>query len=86
MEFVFSSKAQKDFKKLDISIQKRIKAFTQEIEKLENPRSKGKALTGDLKGFWRYRIGDYRLVCEILDNELIIYTIKISHRKNIYNK
>ena len=86
MEFVFSSKAQKDFKKLDISIQKRIKAFTQEIEKLENPRSKGKALTGDLKGFWRYRIGDYRLVCEILENELIIYTIKISHRKNIYNK
>lgn len=86
MEFVFSSKAQKDFKKLDISIQKRIKVFTQEIENLENPRSKGKALTGDLKGFWRYRIGDYRLVCEILDNELIIYTIKISHRKNIYNK
>ena len=85
MEVVFSSKAQKDFKKLDISIQKRIKAFTQEIENLENPRSKGKALTGDLKGFWRYRIGDYRLVCEILDNELIIYTIKISHRKNVYD-
>ncbi|TKZ35092.1 type II toxin-antitoxin system RelE family toxin [Brachyspira catarrhinii] len=85
MEFVFSSKAQKDFKKLDISIQKRIKTFTQEIENLENPRSKGKALTGDLKGFWRYRIGDYRLVCEILDNELIIYTIKISHRKNVYD-
>lgn len=85
MEFVFSSKAQKDFKKLDISIQKRIKTFTQEIENLENPRSKGKALTGDLKGFWRYRIGDYRLVCEILDNELIIYTIKISHRKIVYD-
>ena len=85
MEFVFSSKAQKDFKKLDISIQKRIKTFTQEIENLENPRSKGKALTGDLKGFWRYRIGDYRLVCEILDHELIIYTIKISHRKNVYD-
>ena len=85
MEFVFSSKAQKDFKKLDISIQKRIKTFTQEIENLENPRGKGKALTGDLKGFWRYGIGDYRLVCEILDNELIIYTIKISHRKNVYD-
>lgn len=85
MEFVFSSKAQKDFKKLDISIQKRIKTFTQEIEKLKNPRSKGKALAGNLKGFWRYRIGDYRLICEILDNEFIIYTIKISHRKNIYN-
>lgn len=86
MEFVFSSKAQKDFKKLDISIQKRIKAFTQEIENLENPRSRGKALSRNLKGFWRYRIGDYRLICEILDDELIIYTIKISHRKNIYNK
>ena len=85
MEFVFSSKAQKDFKKLDISIQKRIKTFTQEMEKLENPRSKGKALSGNLKGFWRYRIGDYRLICEILDNELIIYTIKISHRKNVYD-
>lgn len=72
-------------RKLDISIQKRIKVFTQEIEKLENPRSKGKALSGNLKGFWIYRICDYRLICEILDNELIIYTIKISHRKNVYD-
>ncbi|WP_432633080.1 type II toxin-antitoxin system RelE family toxin [Brachyspira sp.] len=67
MEFVFSSKAQKDFKKL------------------ENPRSKGKSLAGNLKVFWRYRVGDYRLICEILDNELIIYAIKISHRKNVYD-
>ena len=70
MEFVFSSKAQKDFKKLDISIQKRIKVFTQEIENLENPRSRGKALSRNLKGFWRYRIGDIDLFAKFLITNL----------------
>ena len=70
MEFVFSSKAQKDFKKLDISIQKRIKVFTQEIENLENPRSRGKALSRNLKGFLRYIIGDIDLFAKFLITNL----------------
>lgn len=84
MQFVYSKKAQKQFQKLDFAIQKRIKVFTEEIQSLENPRTKGKALVANYSGFWRYRIGDYRIICEICDEELIIYAIDIAHRKQIY--
>lgn len=60
MRFVYSKKAQKQFKKLDSAIQKRIKVYTQELQTLENPRDRGKALVGNFAGFWRYRVGDYR--------------------------
>ena len=51
----------------------------------DNPRSSGKALQGDLKGLWRYRVGDYRLIAQIHDNELVILVIEIGHRKDVYN-
>lgn len=51
----------------------------------DNPRLHGKALTGDLKGLWRYRIGDYRLLADINDFELVIIAIDIGHRREIYN-
>ena len=79
MRFVYSKKAQKQFCKLDISIQKRIKSFTDALQSLENPRSRGKALIGNLSGFWRYRI-----ICEILDEKLVIYAIHIAHRSEVY--
>ena len=85
MRFVYSKKAQKQFKKLDSTIQKRIKAYTQELQMLENPRDRGKALVGNFSGFWRYRVGDYRIVCEIIENELIIYAIDIAHRSRVYD-
>lgn len=56
-----------------------------ELPKLDNPRLKGKALQGNLKGLWRYRVGDYRLITQIRDNELIILVIEIGHRKDIYS-
>ena len=52
---------------------------------VDNPRSSGKALQGDLKGLWRYRVGDYRLIAQIHDNELVILVIEIGHRKDVYN-
>ncbi|MDO9213584.1 MAG: type II toxin-antitoxin system RelE/ParE family toxin [Methylococcales bacterium] len=52
---------------------------------IDNPRSNGKALQGDLKGLWRYRVGDYRLIAQIHDNELVILVIEIGHRKDVYN-
>ncbi len=85
MRFVYSKKAQKQFKKLDSAIQKRIKAYTQELQTLENPRDRGKALVGNFAGFWRYRVGDYRIVCEIIENELMIYAIDIAHRSKVYD-
>ena len=52
---------------------------------MQNPRATGKALQGEFSGLWRYRVGDYRLICEIRENELVILVLEIGHRKNIYN-
>lgn len=51
-----------------------------------NPRQHGKGLTGNLKGFWRYRVGNYQIVCEIKDEELIVLAVVIAYRKDVYNK
>ena len=56
-----------------------------EVANLSDPRSKGKMLVGDLKGFWRYRVGDYRLICRIHDEELEILVVEVGHRKEIYD-
>ena len=54
------------------------------FEKIEEPRSKGKALVGNLKDYWRYRIGDYRLITKIDDGKLLIITLELKHRKEVY--
>ena len=77
--------AKKSLEKLDRNIQKRILDFLSDLETLENPRVKGKSLKGELKEYWRYRVGDYRILSKIIDNELIILVIDIGHRKDIYN-
>ena len=84
MQIILTNVAKKILRKLDITMQKRIASFFDELETFENPRTKGRALVGNLAGFWRYRIGDYRVICEIIDSELIIYAIDITHRKNVY--
>ena len=57
-----------------------------ELEGIEDPRSKGKALTGTLRGLWRYRVGDYRIICSIIDDELIIVAVEVGHRREIYRR
>jgi len=51
-----------------------------------NPRIHGKALVGDKKGFWRYRIGNYRLIANIDDAHIVITIIHVGHRQNIYDR
>ncbi len=69
----------KEFKKLD--------KFTQKnLEGCENPRIQGKGLTSNRSGQWRYRIGDYRLICIIEDKELIILALTVGHRRDVYEK
>ncbi|MDV0824807.1 type II toxin-antitoxin system RelE family toxin [Klebsiella quasipneumoniae] len=51
---------------------------------LEDPRDAGKALTGNLRTYWRYRVGDYRVICEIRDAELVIVAVEIGHRSEVY--
>jgi mRNA interferase RelE/StbE len=81
-----SDDAKRDLQKLDKPLQKRITSFL--LDRLQtsddNPRLTGKALQGKLSGLWRYRVGDFRLLCRIEDNELIILVIEIGHRKEIY--
>ena len=75
----------KEFKKLDKYTQKLLRSWiNKNIENIENPRQKGKALVGNKLGLWRYRIGDYRLICKIEDEKLIILALAIAHRKNVY--
>jgi mRNA interferase RelE/StbE len=76
----------KILKGLDKTTKQRIEVFIDSLESIDNPRSHGKALTGDLKGLWRYRVGDYRLITQIKDSELIILVIDLGHRKTIYKK
>ena len=77
--------AKRDLRKLDKSMQKRITGFlTDKLQVTENPRITGKALQGSLSGLWRYRVGDYRIICRIEDKELVILVIEIGHRKSIY--
>jgi mRNA interferase RelE/StbE len=55
-----------------------------EVASAKDPRSKGKALVGDKKGFWRYRVGNHRVICDIDDGDLVILAVTIGHRKNVY--
>lgn len=56
------------------------------LDGIENPRAFGKALTGTKHGFWRYRAGNYRIICDIQDELLVILAISIGHRKHVYSK
>ena len=75
----------KEFKKLDKQVQRLLKAWiVKNLTNVENPRSSGKALVGNLRGMWRYRIGDYRLICLIEDDKLVLTALSVGHRRDIY--
>ena len=78
-------KFEKEFRKLDNYTQRMIKAgIEKNLVNCLDPRQHGKGLTSNKSGQWRYRIGDYRLICLIEDNKLIITTLTIGHRRDIY--
>ena len=81
----FNDIAESQFKKLDPPIKKRIINYLNErIEGCKNPRHFGESLKGNKSGLWRYRVGDYRIICEIKDHELVVLALNIGHRKIIY--
>ena len=84
-KIVFDEAIKKDLKKLD---KQTLKILFNWIEKnlsnTDDPRSKGKALVGNKKGYWRYRIGDYRLITKIDDGKLLIIALELKHRKEVY--
>ena len=75
----------KEFRKLDKYTQKMLRAWIDKnLVDCENPRQHGKGLSANLSGQWRYRIGDYRLICQIDDGKLIILALTVGHRRDIY--
>lgn len=82
---VIPEKLNKKIIKFDKSVQKTLYSYIKKnLLDAENPRLHGKALTGNLKGMWRYRVMDYRLIVEIQDHVLIIVAVDFDHRKRIY--
>ena len=82
----FSKQADKSLRKIDKSIASRILDELQDISSLEHSRVRGKNLTGNLSGLWRYRVGNYRLVCDIEDDLLLVLLIDITHRSEVYRR
>lgn len=78
--------AKKELSKLDKQVAQRITTFLRErLAKLDNPRSIGDPLKGSkLSEFWKYRVGDYRIICSIEDGTLRILVIKIGNRREVY--
>ena len=81
-----SAQADRELGKLDPQQRKRILKFLRDrLASLDNPRSIGQALHGsELGEFWKYRIGDYRLICKIEDQRLLILVLCVGHRREIY--
>ncbi len=84
MKIEFTDSSKKQLKKIDNSNRNRILKYLFEIESLKDPRTRGKALEQNLKGLWRYRVGDYRIVCDIVDEKVTILVVKIGHRRDVY--
>jgi mRNA interferase RelE/StbE len=82
----FDAGAEKQLGKLNKSDARRIRDFLRErLIGVENPRRIGKALIGkQYENLWRYRVGDYRIICRIQDQRLVILVIEIGHRREIY--
>jgi mRNA interferase RelE/StbE len=77
----------KEFRKLDRYTQKLLKSWIEKyLVGTENPRLHEKSLTANRSGQWRYRIGDYRLICEINDSKLVILALTAGHRRDIHKK
>lgn len=84
---LFTERAKKQLKKMDKQISALIIGWLEKnIEGSVNPRQHGKSLTGDKSGQWRYRVGNYRIICEIIDDEVIILVLEVGHRRDIYDK
>ena len=81
----FEAQALEDFSRLDSAIKKRIQKYIDKIAEREDPRSLGEPLQDNLSNYWKYRVGDYRLVAEIQDDKFIVLMLVIDHRRKVYN-
>jgi len=81
----FAASAEKKLAKMDKAVIRRILSFLYErVAKADNPRSLGKALKGPQGDFWKYHVGDYRVVCDIQDREIMILVVRVRHLSKVY--
>lgn len=81
----FLPEAAKELKKLDRAVAARIiKTLEERIAPLDDPRTLGSALTGDHAGYWRWRIGDYRVVARVEDERITVLVVRVAHRREVY--
>jgi mRNA interferase RelE/StbE len=81
----YTQAARKTVAKLDATSRRRIRLFLEErVAAADNPRATGKALSGPLATLWSYRVGDFRVICEIQDRRLIVLVVAIGNRRDVY--
>jgi mRNA interferase RelE/StbE len=81
----WDDRARKELRKLDSPIQKEILSYLRlRIAESDNPRIFGQSLSGNKVGLWRYRVGNYRIICRIEDDAFVVLVIGVGHRKEIY--
>ena len=82
----YNDTARTQLRRLDREIARRIEVYMQnQVAVLENPRLRGRGLSRPLAGLWRYRIGDYRVICDIQDEVLRVLVIALGHRSQVYS-
>jgi mRNA interferase RelE/StbE len=83
----FSPTALKQLDKLDKPVADRILRFLHErVQGINDPRKIGARLQGTLSEFWKYRVGDYRLICSLENDRLVVLVLRIGHRREIYKR
>jgi mRNA interferase RelE/StbE len=81
----FDDRARRELRKLDAKIQKLILRYLRErIAGREDPKRSGKPLRHNLAGLWRYRVDDYRLICRIEDDRVVVVVLQVGHRRDVY--
>jgi mRNA interferase RelE/StbE len=81
----FDDRARRELRKLDATPQQAILRYLRErIAVAEDPRRFGKPLRRNLAGLWRYRVEDYRLICRIEDERVVVLVLQVGHRRDIY--
>lgn len=81
----YSDLAERQLNRLDRQAANRIRTYLLErVVILDDPRDRGMRLRWNLRDYWRYRVGDYRVICDIRDEELVILVVEVGHRREIY--
>jgi len=83
----FDPAAIKELEKLDKTVERRIVRFLRErVANLDDPRQIGGSLQGTRSGLWKYRVGDYRIICSLEHDRLVVLVLQVGHRREVYSR